>query len=274
MRNDIELATSTRLGGLDVYSRFQSKIPGLEMRHGRYLIRFARNRFEVEQALRLRFEVFNLELGEGLESSFQTGLDRDEFDEACHHLVVLDERQAKVVGTYRLQTGEMAAAGAGFYSSGEFELSSLPDGVLENSVELGRACVDRAHRNTQVLFLLWKGIAAYVAYNCKRYLFGCCSLTSQDEELGQTVYRFLERAGALHPNFQLVPRPGMECTPSNEPLEPGEPALPKLFRIYLRFGAKVLGPPALDRTFKTIDFFVMFDVDAMDRRSRQLFFGG
>ena len=47
--------------------------PDIEIAGSKYLIRFARNAEEIEAALKLRFEVFNLELEEGLESSFQTG---------------------------------------------------------------------------------------------------------------------------------------------------------------------------------------------------------
>ena len=49
--------------------------------------------------------------------------------------------------------------------------------------------------------------------------------------------------------------------------------VPKLFATYLRYGAKVCGRPALDRAFGTVDFFVLFDVDAMDPFSRRAFFG-
>ena len=51
-----------------------------EITKGRYVVRFARTSEEVEAALKLRFEVFNLELGGGLASSFLTGRDRDELD--------------------------------------------------------------------------------------------------------------------------------------------------------------------------------------------------
>jgi putative hemolysin len=59
-----------------------------------------------------------------------------------------------------------------------------------------------------------------------------------------------------------------------EPCGGGDPSVPKLFRSYLRFGAKVCGPPALDRAFKTTDFFVVFDVAEMDAKTRRLFFEG
>ena len=61
----------------------------------RYGVRLARTREDVEAALRLRFEVFNLELHEGLTESFFTGLDEDEFDQFCDHLIVVDESRGK-----------------------------------------------------------------------------------------------------------------------------------------------------------------------------------
>ena len=260
-----------------------TSLPETEIREGRYLARFARSSQEIEAALQLRFRVFNLELGEGLTSSFATGQDRDEFDGCCHHLIVLDTQEDRVVGTYRLQTGETASAGRGFYSGREFDLSLLPKGVLENSVELGRACIAKDHRNTHVLFLLWKGIAAYVAHNQKRYLFGCCSLTSQDPCEASRVFDYLKANGHLHEQFCVSPRAGLACVCSTDGSGsrafrtaescPSEVVLPKLFKIYLRFGANVCGPPAIDREFKTVDFLVMFDVDGMDQRTHSLLFG-
>jgi putative hemolysin len=253
------------------------------IREGHYLARFARSRQEIEAALRLRFEVFNLELGEGLASSFATGQDEDEFDDHCHHLIILDTREDRVVGTYRLQSAEMAEAGRGFYSTREFDLSLLPNGVLAHAVELGRACIAQDHRNTLVLFLLWKGIAAYVAHNQKRYLFGCCSLTSQDPREGNRIFSYLEEKGHLHERFRVLPKSGLECIASIGESEPRNASLaekahsgvnlPKLFKIYLRFGAKVCGPPAMDRDFKTIDFLVIFDVDSMEERTHRMLFG-
>ena len=75
-----------------------------------------------------------------------TGHDIDEFDAICDHLIVEHAATGKIVGTYRLQTGAMASANAGFYSEREFDFS--PYKQLGNSViELGRACVHRDHRS-------------------------------------------------------------------------------------------------------------------------------
>src|SRR5258706_15293356 len=88
-----------------------------------YRARLAGSHDEIRQAQGLRFEVFNLELNEGLAESLQTGLDRDEFDEVCDHLLVEHLPTGQVIGTYRLQTGRNAAAHMGYYSAQEFDFS-------------------------------------------------------------------------------------------------------------------------------------------------------
>jgi putative hemolysin len=249
--------------------------PDLRLRQGRYEIRFARSEEELDEILRLRFNVFNVELGEGLETSFLTRRDEDPFDRACHHLLVEDLASGSIVGTYRMQTCEMAQAASGFYSAGEFALETLPRDIVAHSVEVGRACIASEHRGRQVLFLLWRGLAGYLMHFGKRYLFGCCSLSTQDPEAGLELYRQLAEWGNLHPELRVDPRAGFECRGETErngaPAEPVK--LPPLFATYLRYGALVCSPPAIDREFRTIDFFVVLDVDALDARTFRAFFG-
>jgi putative hemolysin len=249
--------------------------PAIEIVESHYAARFARTPEEIDAALALRFEVFNLELGEGLASSFLTGRDEDGYDAVCDHLMVVERATDRVVGTYRLMRSETALSSRGFYSTGEFDLSALPNAVLADGVELGRACVAREHRNTRVLYLLWKGIAAYMTHAEKRYLFGCCSLTSGDPRDGESAARRLEAGGHAHHDLRAPARPGFECVADDERADLGRPArLPRLFDTYLRFGAKVCSPPAIDRAFGTIDFLVVFDAAEMDGRTRRMFFGG
>ncbi len=257
------------------YPHFEHCLPNPGPDAGRYRVEFVRDAAALDAVLRMRFHVFNLELGEGLEESFLTGRDEDLFDRAYHHLAVREQKTGEVVGTYRLQTSEMAATSEpGFYSDGEFVLADLPASVTRDAIEVGRACVAREHRNGRVLYLLWKGLASYVAHNRKRYLFGCCSLPTQDPRLAARAMREFETMGALHPEIHVRPQPRVACplidapSPRAECLE-----LPPLFRIYLRHGAKICGPPVIDRRFKTIDFFVLFDVERMAPAQVRAFFG-
>lgn len=239
----------------------------------RYRARFARSLQDLDAALALRFDVFNVELGEGLASSFETRRDLDEYDLGCHHLIVTRATaSADVVGTYRMQTSAVAARHLGFYSASEFDLSRLPASIVDDAVEVGRACVAAEHRNTQVLFLLWRGLARYAAFNQKRYLFGCCSVSTQDEAVGWSVMRQLERDGHVDCRFEVAPLERYALPPA-APSDAVDAPLPPLMRLYLRYGARVLGTPAIDRQFGTIDFFVLFDVANMSEERFQTFFG-
>ena len=177
---------------------------------GRYRLRLAETAEDQEAACRLRFKVFNIELGEGLESSYDTGLDVDRFDTVCEHLLVEDKTSRRVVGTYRMQSGETAARHLGYYSEQEFSLAPyepLRPGILE----LGRASIDREHRTPEVLMLLWRGIAQYATEMGLRYLLGCSSLNSNDPAEGWQMYRQLENFRVAR-EFETVPTASL-CVP-------------------------------------------------------------
>jgi len=222
-----------------------------------YSVRFATGPDEVRQALKLRYEVFNLELQEGLASSHATGVDEDEYDAVCDHLLILEENSGSIVGTYRMQSGEMAARNIGFYSAREFDFTPFIP-FQESLIELGRACVHKEHRSIIVISMLWKEIVRYVLKKNARYMIGCSSLTSQDPALGHAMYRKLAKDGAIAETpFITTPLPDF-VLPEAEPLFPCPPP-PKLLRAYLGVGAKICGEPAIDREFGTIDFLTILD---------------
>jgi putative hemolysin len=235
-----------------------------------YSTRLARNRDEVRAAQILRFEVFNLELHEGLAESYATGVDEDAFDAVCDHLIVEHLPSANIVGTYRLQTGLNAAAHLGYYCEQEFEFDVF-EPFRAGMIELGRACVHPQHRNLIVLGLLWKGIADYARRKSARYLCGCSSLTSQDPRAGASAYADLSRHHLAPTQWRTRPLPAYEC-PMLE-LATASGRIPKLLRAYLTLGAKICGPPALDRNFKTIDFLTFLDLKKISVIDRQRFFG-
>ncbi len=240
-------------------------LPGWASEDGPYRCRFAQDPDDLERVLRLRYEVFNLELGEGLDESHETGLDRDRFDDHCHHMMVEECETRQVVGTYRLQVSEMASVGHGFYTAQEYDLRPWPTDVLQHAAETGRACIHKDHRKTRVLQLLWKGLAAYALHNSRRYFFGCCSLTSQDPAEGARVLEFLRQRGHMHPSLDAQPHPEVACGEEEESSEGWESSrIPPLFRTYLRYGARICSRPALDLQFKTIDYLAMVDLTEVD----------
>jgi putative hemolysin len=241
------------------------------LRSGPYQARFARRSADVEAAQRLRFQVFNLELGEGLQASYSTGLDEDRYDLRCHHLLVEHEESGRVVGTYRLMTRPMAGP-AGFYSQTEFHLDTLPTWILDEGLELGRACVASDHRSGRVIYLLWKGIAQYMAYSGLRYLFGCCSVPATDPGVGLKLHAQLAREGHLMDG--VFSRATRSCSCLDGSAVSHDVAIPPLFRVYLEMGAKVCSEPAIDRQFGVIDFLIVLDLEELDGRTQKRMFGG
>jgi putative hemolysin len=228
-----------------------------ERKRPSYAVNFARSEEEVRAALRLRFNVFNLELNEGLAASHATGMDEDEFDAVCDHLIVTEEGSGEVVGTYRMQTGTMAGVNLGYYSACEFDFAPF-EPVRDSMVELGRACVHRDHRSIAVISMLWKEIVRYALDRKARYLIGCSSLTSQDPAHGWAVYnRFVADGCLAERMFRTAPLPSFVLE-SADPMIPCPPP-PKLLRAYLGIGAKICSIPAIDRAFGTIDFLTMID---------------
>jgi putative hemolysin len=235
---------------------------------GRYRIRLARDRSDRLAACRLRFNVFNVEMGEGLSSSYSTGLDRDRFDEVCDHLIVENQEDGRVVGTYRMQSGLTAAAGFGYYSAQEFEFAPY-ECIRDQVLELGRASIDRQHRSSEVLTLLWRGIAQYAKRYGLRYLIGCSSLNSTDPLAGWGLYQALG-SQLVSSEYFTVPT-ATYALPCSED-DPGGPVkLPKLLRTYLGVGARICGPPAWDRAFGTIDFLTLLDLEQITPAARSRF---
>jgi putative hemolysin len=242
---------------------------GLEpMELGRYRVTIAQTLAEREAACRLRFKVFNIELGEGLQDSYKTGLDTDHFDLFCDQLIVEDRASRAVVGTYRMQTGTTAAQNLGYYCEQEFDFS-LYEPLRRSILELGRASIDRDHRSSEVLTLLWRGIAQFTRIHHLRYLIGCSSLNSQDARVGWQMYRQLSEF-LVHEEFRTAPT-APYMLPFTDETPEVMAKVPKLLRTYIGIGAKICGSPAWDREFGTIDFLTLLDMRELTPAARVRF---
>jgi putative hemolysin len=200
-------------------------------------------------------------------SSYSTGLDRDRFDPVCDHLIVENQEDGGVVGTYRMQSGLTAAAGFGYYSAQEFEFAPF-ECIRDQVLELGRASIDRQHRSSEVLTLLWRGIAQYAKHYGLRYLVGCSSLNSTDPLAGWSVYRALG-SQLVSSEYFTVPTAAYALPGEGDPGAPVK--LPRLLRTYLGIGARICGPPAWDRAFGTIDFLTLLDLEQIAPAARSRF---
>jgi putative hemolysin len=277
-------------GGVDLDLRISHPLPVSSPRTtqprihaevGRYRLRLAQSVEELDAICRLRFKVFNIELGKGLESSYETGLDTDQFDLFCDHLLVEDKTAdtgsaRRIVGTYRMQSGTTAARNLGYYSEQEFDFSPY-EAMRSEILELGRASIDSQHRTPEVLTLLWRGIAQYATDMKLRYLIGCSSLNSVDPQEGWQMYRQLENYRVAE-ELQTTPTAGFACaeevapvlTPkAGQAIEPVK--VPKLLKTYLAIGARICSAPAWDKDFGTIDFLTLMDLRTISSSARNRF---
>lgn len=243
---------------------------------GQLEVRLATNFREVDEALRLRFEVFNLELNEGLVSSYERGFDTDQYDAWCDHLIVRDCELDRVVGTYRLLRQRTADRQIGFYSENEFDLSGLRRTARESGLELlelGRSCIARSHRSLLTVNLLWSAIARYSFENGVGLLFGCGSLHVAELGAVKSIYGYLRHRYLAPQKYRVTPVSScrMSLDSVEVPIEDErtiQRRLSPILRGYLRAGAMICGEPALDREFSTADLLVLLEMDRMSSRYR------
>jgi putative hemolysin len=230
-------------------------------------IKITTDRTEIQEAQRLRFQVFNLEMKKGLESSYRHGLDVDDFDPFCDHLIVRDVKSQDVIGTYRLLLGSTARKNIGFYSEREFKLDKIQnlDGEL---LELGRSCARKDFRDKALIPLMWQAIAEYVRSHRVRYLFGCGSLYTTEAREVSEFFSMLKQRHYASEEFRVRPLDESRFDGIQDTLKVRDAhalflRLPSLIKGYLRLGAVVCGPPALDREFGTADFLVLLDIQKL-----------
>jgi putative hemolysin len=238
-----------------------------------YSILVAATPEEVRAAQRLRHRVFAEEMGAHLHTS-TPGLDIDELDEYCDHLLVREEQTGEVVGTYRMLPPHRAAMAGRLYSDGEFDLAMLGD-LRDMLVETGRSCVHADHRTGAVINLIWTGIARYLHLHGHRWLAGCASVPLDDGGASaDSVWHVTRTKHLSPPSLRVTPRiPYVFGPPPTRQRAALLAAIPPLLRGYLRLGAWVCGEPALDADFGVADFFVLLSVDRVDRRYLKHFLG-
>ncbi len=248
-----------------------------EFRKPRYQITLAADAFDVLAAQRLRHDVFTGECG--AITPGPPGLDIDEFDDVCDHLIVrkCDAPEGTscnpVIATYRLlppYANDSDPRALGLYSHREFDIRSL-EGILHSTVEAGRSCVAAENRGTSPISLLWTGIARYMQLTSCRYLIGCASVSLADGGANAAaVADLLMERHLSNPEYRVSPRIRFHL---EDVIRSARPVVPPLLRGYLRLGAVVCGPPAVDSAFGTADFLVLLDLEAADPRYLRHFLG-
>ncbi len=225
------------------------------------LVGLAHSQADIEEAQRLRFKVFADEMGAQLPNA-HTGLDADEFDAWCDHLIVRDADTLRAVGTYRILPPHRARELGRLYSESEFDLSRLMH-LREATIEVGRSCVHRDYRSGSTILLLWAGLVSYMKAGGYRHLMGCASASLADGGRHAARLRDDLQKDFTDPEHRVFPHLPFP----HEGLERATTAdMPPLIKGYLRLGARVCGEPAWDPDFNTADFFIWLSLDQLSPR--------
>lgn len=236
---------------------------------------------EIHEAQRLRYRVFREEMKAPL--NHPAGIDEDRFDALCDHLIVRDNQNHEVVGTYRI-LGPREARTSGYYSDSEFYTERLAP-LKPNMAEFGRACVHPAYRTGSVMMLLWSGLGCHMMEHGYDHVIGSASLSmDEDGREAMRTYQSLRTRHLAKPEYRVFPRRplsqllksddefGQSAETSPAPSErSASSAVPPLIRAYLRLGAKICGEPTWDPHFNTADLFMLLSLEDLNARHARHF---
>jgi putative hemolysin len=193
----------------------------------------------IKEIGRLR-EVTFREVGEGTNKS----IDIDKYDLYYNHLIIWDNINKSIAGSYRIGKGKdiMAQYGKkGFYISSLFRIKKGFNQVLEKSFELGRSFIVKDYqRHPLALFSLWKGILWYLMKNPDyQYLLGPVSISNNFSARSKSLIVQFMKENYFDHSFSVYIKPKNKFNVPN--------------RIY-QSNRKILNN--IDDNLKTLDLFV------------------
>lgn len=225
-------------------------------------LQFAHSPADVAEAQRLRYKVFAEEMGAKVNGA-ELGLDIDEYDAHCEHLLVRDVDTQQVIGTYRMLNGATARRLGRFYADSEFDLTRL-NHLRDDMVEIGRSCVHQDYRSGGTIMLLWSGILRYMQTHGYHYVMGCASISMADGgRNAASIYNALKQSCLSPAEYRVFPRCEL---PLEAYAEMPEATLPPLIKGYVRIGSYICGAPAWDPDFNTADLPVLLPMSRINPR--------
>ena len=227
-----------------------------------FKISWAINDEEIKEAQRLRYKVFAEEMGARLPAN-EEGLDIDEFDAYCDHLLIRDPETLRVIGTYRVLPPHRASQLGRLYSDSEFDLSRI-NHLRPKMVEVGRSCVHEDYRTGAVIMALWSGLGQYMKQHQYEIMLGCAGIPMADGgHYAASLYNSLgpeQMAPVENHAFPKLPLP-LDRLNGGLDVE-----APPLIKGYLKLGAKICSAPAWDPDFNTADLLTMLRLSEMNPR--------
>jgi len=238
----------------------------------RYSVKLADSTEEVEEALKLRYTIFYEELGRSFKKD-NNKIDRDEFDEQCHHLLIKQQSDGRVIGTYRMQTFQQAGLMNGLYSNNYYDFDGVEYDILSSTVEVGRACIHPDHRNGRVLYLLWKGFAGYLEHYTMRYMMGSFGIPVSGRREALDIYDYFDQLGLMSEHVVLpVKEPYRIQYVAGEHCSESIYQTPPLLQNYFDVGCKICSHPAYVEDLNLLHVLLFLDIQTISPGIRKMFF--
>lgn len=154
-----------------------------------YLYDYIEDSIVLKELGRLR-EISFRKVGEGVNKKRDT----DKYDIYYQHIILWDENELEIVGSYRIGNSDFIFKNIGvkgFYSNNLFKYNEDFMPYLQNSIELGRSFVQPKYWGTRALDYLWFGIGAYLKNNPNiKYMFGPVSLSASFPNVAKDLIVF------------------------------------------------------------------------------------
>ncbi len=259
-----------------------------------YLFDYASNSSVMREIGRLR-ELSFRQVQEGTGNA----LDVDSYDRYYRHLILWDEEELEIIGSYRIGEAKKilkAMGETGLYTNSLFKFNHSLISYLENAIELGRSFIQPRYQGKHSLDYLWYGIGAYLHQHPEiRYMFGPVSLSTALPKEAQKIIASFYTDLFGHEHTLSMPRLPFDFDPvkdfklykniSNETeykhafsILKGKMAdfgvkVPILYKQYVELcqpgGCKFLGFNIDPKFSHCIDALILVDIDTIKEKKRQ-----
>lgn len=243
---------------------------------GRYKARLSATDADVLRCQRLRHLTFIETRGLAAAGG---GVDCDEFDPLCHHMMVEDTRTGQLVCCFRMMPLASATDITRSYSAKYYDLDALrayPGKV----VEMGRFCIHPAWKDPAIVRVAWSAMTRFVDDEKVELLFGCSSFYGVDADEYADAFALLKEKH-IAPNRWLprvkapkvfrfarrfrLRRPNMKLALSR---------MPPLLRTYLVMGGWVSDHAVIDNELNTLHVFTGVEINRVPKSRARLLRGG
>jgi len=242
----------------------------IALTRGRYRARIAETDQDLRAAQRLRYLAFAASR-EGVDPE---GLDTDDFDGLCTHVMVEEIRSGRLVCCFRILPLEGGAEISRSYSAQYYELSAL-EAFEGRMVEMGRFCIHPEVQDPDVLRVAWGALTRYVDDEGVDLLFGCASFKGTDA--GQYLDAFaMLKERHLAPSRWLprVKAPNVFRFAQRLRRKPDDRLamlrMPPLLRTYLLMGGWVSDHAVVDDHMNTLHVFTGVEIGAIPPARKRL----